>query len=140
MQWKSKFDGLLQINNKWSNLPYAIISPLEFWKHNPICISRFYHLNFATYLVDGIKNELTETSNVVFTLLRLGPFLFFGVVEVITPELLHHLSRLNFEFGGVHLSKLLQGESPSVEARSKTNSSQGWFYLYIYNERWIGDY
>merc|ERR1719464_540316 len=36
-------------------------------------------------------------------------------------QLLHHLVSVDSELGGVHLSKLLQGEGPAVEARSKTN-------------------
>merc|ERR1719370_2139624 len=53
-----------------------------------------------------------------FSVLRL---LCLGVEEGLTPELLHHLVSVDTELSGVHLSKLLQGESPSVQPGAEAN-------------------
>merc|ERR1712038_335445 len=70
--------------------------------------------------VDGVQDVHVEGSLVV-SVLVLAPLLRLGVEEVLTPELLHHLVGVDSKLGGVHLSKLLQGEGPSVKSRSKTN-------------------
>ncbi len=68
-----------------------------------------------SYLVDGIQHKLTETTNVTLAACGLAPFPFLGIIELISPETLHELGRLNFELGGVNFGKLFQGESPPVE-------------------------
>merc|ERR1719454_2738869 len=65
--------------------------------------------------VDGVEDVHAEGAFVVVGLL-LAPLLCLGVEEGLTPDLLHHLVSVDTELVGVHLSKLLQGESPSVQS------------------------
>lgn len=74
------------------------------------------------YLVDRVQDKLVETTNIAFTS-SLVPFLLFGVEELVTPESLHELGWLDLKLGSVDLSKLLQGEGPAMEPRSKANGS-----------------
>merc|ERR1719188_1012321 len=86
--------------------------------------------SFNMYVLDPIymvfdaimnfKKDQVEGSLVV-VILGLGPLLCLGVKEVLSPKFLHHLVNIDSKLGGVHFSKLLQGEGPAVKTRSKTN-------------------
>ena len=39
------------------------------------------------------------------------------------PHLLHHLGHLNFELVGIHLTEVLQGETPGMQTRTETNGT-----------------
>jgi len=74
--------------------------------------------------VDGLQDVHAEGALVVI-ILSLAPLLGLGVEEVLAPELAHQLVNGNVELGGVHLSHLLQGEGPAVEARAETDRGIG---------------
>ena len=76
--------------------------------------------NSIEYHVDGVEDVHAEGAFVVVRLL-LAPLLCLGVEERFTPELLHHLVGVNTKLGGVHLGKLLEGESPAMESGTEAN-------------------
>jgi len=76
--------------------------------------------------INGLHDELNETTDHDVTLLvhgALGPLTVLGVVKVITPELGHHLFERDTELRGIHLTELANGETPSMETRTESNSS-----------------
>merc|ERR1719341_1182053 len=72
--------------------------------------------------VDGVQDIHAEGAFVVVGLL-LAPLLCLGVEEGLTPQLLHHLVSVDTKLGGVHLSKLLEGESPPVQSGAKADGA-----------------
>ena len=77
-------------------------------------------------LVDWIQNPLDETTFWGSGGHSLDPLLVLGIVEVITPQVLHHFVQINLEFSGIHFSELFEGESPSVETGTETDSTVFW--------------
>ena len=73
--------------------------------------------------VDGIEDPLDVTTLGGGLGHLLDPLLGLGVVEVVTPQVLHHLVEIDLELGGVHLSELLEGEGPSVETGTETDGT-----------------
>merc|ERR1711881_487227 len=67
-----------------------------------------------------LSTSFTSLPVAVVSLL-LAPLLCLGVEEGLTPELLHHLVGVDTKLGGVHLSKLLEGEGPAVESRAEAD-------------------
>ena len=59
------------------------------------------------------------------------PFLGFQIVKAVSPQLPHQLLFINTKLSAVHLGKLLESESPSMQPRSKSNSTGGWTDLSI---------
>ena len=80
------------------------------------------------YLEDVVQNELTEGSHAA-TLWGLSPLLGLQVEETVSPQFCHHFLLIDAKFSAVHLSKLLQGESPAVETWAETNCSLGRAHL-----------
>ena len=74
------------------------------------------------HLKDWIQNELAESSREAFPS-SLVPLLFLAIEELVSPETLHEFGGLNLELVRVDLGKLLEGEGPSVQTRTKANST-----------------
>merc|ERR1712119_47538 len=83
--------------------------------------------------VDGVKDIHAEGPLVVIVL-GLAPLLCLGVKERLSPKFLHHFVNIHTKLGGVHLSKLLEGESPSVKTGAESNGS----IVYIYTDNTHG--
>ena len=73
-------------------------------------------------LVNGVEDELSESTDISLTT-SLVPLLLTGTVEVVSPESGHELGGLDTELGSIHLSEVLEGEGPAVEARAETNGA-----------------
>lgn len=87
-------------------------------------------------LVDGLQNELNETS-LSSSNRGLGPLLGLRVEVVITPQVLQHLVaglllgilrglsllRGRLHLGGVHVGELVQSETPVVKTRTEGNGT-----------------
>lgn len=84
--------------------------------------------NYTTHLVNGIKNELTESSYIAFST-SLVPLAQRCIVKLVSPQPLHQLGRLYLEFVSIHLSKLFQSESPAMQSRAKTYCAIAWVNL-----------
>mmetsp|Transcript_23112 Transcript_23112/g.32374 ORF Transcript_23112/g.32374 Transcript_23112/m.32374 type:complete len:594 (-) Transcript_23112:467-2248(-) len=80
---------------------------------------------------DGGSNELTESTFKSSSLITRGPDLTFGIIEPVTPKLVHHLVLRDAEFSTVSLGETLEGEGPLVETRSEGNGSLGGVHLDI---------
>ena len=80
------------------------------------------HINSfpSTNLEDGVEHKLAEPSHVSIPA-SLVPLPLLGVVELVAPETLHQLRSLDLELVGVDLGKLLERESPAMEARAETH-------------------
>lgn len=75
---------------------------------------------------DGVENFVNRVQNVhgewtfvVFVLL-LGPFLCFGIEEVLTPQSVHEFDNVDFEFFGVHFGELFECKGPTVQSGTET--------------------
>jgi len=78
-------------------------------------------------LTNGVHDEGAETTvelglAVVFVL-GVGPLLGLGVVERITPELLHNLFAGHTELLGVHGSEAIESETPAHETGTETDGT-----------------
>ena len=81
-------------------------------------------------LVDGIQNELAETSSKSFTFAR-APFVLALAVEMVSPQTVHQLGRLYLELGSIDLSKLLKRECPAMETGAEPNCTIGRVHLNV---------
>ena len=52
-------------------------------------------------------------------------FFVLALKEVFAPEFVHYLVNRDAKFGSIHLGHLLEGESPSVEARAEAYRAIG---------------
>ena len=78
--------------------------------------------NELTEFANGVHDELCESSSQGFTIFSLTvnlPFFSYGIKEVISPKLLHHLFLTDSEFLGVESGELGETESPLVLSRSE---------------------
>lgn len=83
--------------------------------------------------VDGLEAELDEGSLegllagglALLLLAVVDPLLVISIVEVVTPELLHHLVVGGTELLGVHTGELGESESPLLETRTEGDSTLG---------------
>lgn len=81
------------------------------------------------YLLDWVHDVLNETPHQALLCL-LDKLFGFLVVELVSPQPPHHLLFINLELVSVHLGKLLQVESPAVQARTKPDGTLGWINLW----------
>ena len=72
-----------------------------------------YIYMYALYLEDRVQHELAEPSHVALAT-SLVPLPLLGVVELVSPEPLHQLRRINLELGGIDLSKLFESKGPAM--------------------------
>ena len=68
----------------------------------------------SPYLEDGVEDELTEPSDVPLSP-RLVPLPLLWAVELVAPQSLHELRRVDLELGRVDFGKLFESEGPAVE-------------------------
>lgn len=71
---------------------------------------------------DWRQDELAVASDVAVAT-RLVPLSSLGVVELVSPKTLHELCDLNLELGRIHLSELLEGVGPAVEAGTEADGA-----------------
>merc|ERR1740130_1887753 len=98
-------------------------------------------VDFGLLVHDGIEqagNRLQDESTegtvkllVVLVVTLLGPLLGLHVEVVVAPKLLLHLGFSDTEFGGIHLSKFVDGETPAVETGTKGNGTGLRVHLHI---------
>lgn len=81
---------------------------------------------------DWLHHELDEGSLELLVLIGfivVLPLLGFLIKVVITPKLLHHLLSLDTELGGIDLSELGDGESPSEKSGTEGAGTGDWVNL-----------
>ena len=74
-------------------------------------------------LVDGVKDPLNESTLGGGLGGGLLPLFLLGVVEVVSPQVLHHFVEVDAHLLGIHLSELFEGEGPTVESGSESDRS-----------------
>lgn len=102
---------------------------VEFLKHFGVNVFFVGHDRFKKN-GNGLENELAETT---FGARRffLGPFFGLGIEKVFAPETFHEFFDGNAKFGGVHLGKRLEGETPGVEAGTEADGALFGFDLNV---------
>jgi hypothetical protein len=75
---------------------------------------------------DWFHDELNEASlklGAIFGNLFCCPFLIFGIKEVVSPKLLHHLIKVHFEFLGIDSCESGKCKGPTEKSRTEGNCS-----------------
>lgn len=70
------------------------------------------------YLEDGVQHKLAESSHVSLSS-GLVPLPVLWAVELVSPQSLHELGRVDLELLRVNLGELLEGERPAMQTGAK---------------------